>query len=270
MIGRNLWLALGVAVGVVAWGLTVWITHVDHRPQPIITVTFDERPPFQFNRIPLGFASLERERHRFPEAALTGKARAIFFVTPATRSIAISGVKPSDISCGAFPESGEVDAALFVGGDRDAELTPIAGEASNGGILIPVPDPLRRALAARRDERGAISCTFLRPLADAPTFTERAMTIRAESGAGGGVLVDISALEDIDDLRFSGGLQAPLAGDRTRLLYGGNNVVSVEWVDGTAQERRDIVLVLIGALSAIAAATIIEGIRPAVERRSKR
>jgi hypothetical protein len=45
--------------------------------------------------------------------------------------------------------------------------------------------------------------------------------------------------------------------------------MSVEWTDVAALERRDIILVLIGAISAIAAAMAIEAIRPVVERRSK-
>ncbi len=103
----------------------------------------------------------------------------------------------------------------------------------------------------------------------APTFTERAITVRAQTGLGGAVFLDVSALEDVDDLRFSGGLQAPLGGDRTRILYAGDDIVSAEWVDVAAQEQRDIVLVIIGALSAIAAATVIEAVRPVVERRTK-
>jgi hypothetical protein len=103
-----------------------------------------------------------------------------------------------------------------------------------------------------------------------PTFTERAVTVRANTGSGGAVVLDVSALQDVDDLRFSGGLQAPLGGDRTRLLYGGDDIVSAEWVDVAAQEQRDIILVIIGALSAIAAAMAIEAIRPAVERQAKR
>jgi hypothetical protein len=85
-------------------------------------------------------------------------------------------------------------------------------------------------------------------------------------GLTGLFLLDISALEDIDNLRFSGGIYFPLAGERTRLLESTDNVVSVEWVDVSASEKRDIVLVTVGALAAIGAAMAIEAIRPFIER----
>lgn len=270
MIGRNLWLALGVVIGLIAWALTLWITHVNHNAGPIVSIAFDERPSFQFDRIPMSFSALQRDQRHFPEVALTGKEKILFFVTPATRSIAISGANANDFSCGSFDDAGESEAALLAGAGRSYALTPIPVQANGEQAIVAIPGRLRVALARTPGTRGAIACTLRRQLASAPTFTERAITVHETTGPGGAVLLDVSALDDIDDLRFSGGLQAPLGGDRTRLLFGGNNVVSAEWVDVTAAERRDIVLVLVGALSAIAAATIIEGIRPLVERRSKR
>ena len=251
---RNLWLLLALAVALVAWQLTRWITHVDHRPAPVLSIVFDERPPFLFERIPISVTALQRERHRFPEVALTSEGHLLFFVTPAMRSIAIRGIDSNQISC--------ADAALSAG------LASIPIQGTPGGLTIAIPERIRNALARAPDRRARIACALRRPLAAAPTFTERAVTIRVETSPGGAALLDVSALEDIDDLRFSGGLQAPLGGDRTRLVYSDDDVVSAEWVDVTAQEQRDIVLVLIGALSAIAAATAIEAIRPAVERRT--
>jgi hypothetical protein len=267
---RDLWLSIGVVVATIAWWLTHVITHVDHTPGATVTVAFDERPSFQFERVPLAFSALQRERQRFDEAALTGRSQVVFFVTPATRAIAISGIHPGDVSCGALKQEDADEAALLAGTARDTDRTPVSVGTSGAGVSVVVPARLRRDLASKPGTRGAIACTFRRRVASEPTFTERALTVRATTGRGGAVLVDISALEDVDDLRFSGGLQAPLGGDRTRLLYGGDNVVSLEWADVMAQEQRDIVLVLIGALSAVAAASIIEGIRPVVERRPKK
>lgn len=193
----------------------------------------------------------------------------LFLVTPTMRSIAIQGVDPGSISCGSLSDEREGPAAFLVDPVRTVALTPIAIESVRGKVTIPIPNRIHQALARRPEIRAGIVCKVARPLAMAPTFTERAVTVRAETGPGGAVLLDVSALEDVDDLRFSGGVQTPLGGDRTRLLYDGDDVVSAEWVDVTAEEQRDIVLVIIGALSAIAAATAIEAIRPAVERRTK-
>jgi hypothetical protein len=266
---RNLWMLLGIFVALVALALTRWITHVDHSPRPFISIVFDERPPFQFQKVPFTFTAMQGVRNRFPEVALVGRSKVLFLVTPATRSIAMSGVDLAGVSCEAISnESGAT--ALLVGVSTNATPLPVALQTTSDGVIIPVPDAVRRALARRPDSRGAITCEVGRELAASPTFTERTATVRASSGAGNAVMVDVSALEDVDDVRFSGGLQALLGGDRARLLEGGNDIVSAEWVDVMAQEQRDIVLVLIGALSAIAAAMIIEGIRPFVESRSKK
>ena len=267
---RNLWLLLALVVALTAWQLTRWITHVNHSPRPVVSIVFDERPPFQFERLTLGITALQRERNRFAEAALTSEAHILFFVTPTMRSISIRGIDQSSISCGSLSNERQGPAAFLVDAERTAALTPIAIQTSAGKVIIPIPDRIRGALVRAPASRAGIVCTTARPLAIAPTFTERAVTVRAKTGSGGAVLLDVSALEDVDDLRFSGGVQTPLGGDRTRLLYDGEDVVSAEWVDVTAQEQRDIVLVIIGALSAIAAATAIEAIRPAVERRTKR
>ena len=267
---RNLWLLLSLAVAATAWQLTRWITHVDHSPSPILTVVFDERPPFQIERLPRGLAALQQERYRFAEAALTSEAHLVFLVTPTMRSIALEGVDPGSISCGSLSAERGGVAAFLVDPDKTVALTPIPLRNSRAKIVIPIPDRLRGALVGMSASRPGIVCKVGRRLAMAPTFTERAVTVRAKTGLGGTVVLDVSALQDVDDLRFSGGLQAPLGGDRTRLLYAGDDIVSVEWVDVAAQEQRDIILVIIGALSAIAAAMAIEAIRPAVERRAKR
>jgi hypothetical protein len=262
-------LLLALIVALIAWQLTRWITHVDHSPGPVLTILFDERPPFQSERFPVLVGALQQERHRFAEAALTSEAHVLFMVTPRMRSILVGGLNPASISCGSLPGERGGLAEFLVDAENAAALTPIPIQRRRASIFIPIPKSMHDALLRAPERRAGIACKLDRPLARAPTFTERAITVRAHTGAGGAVLLDVSALEDVDDLRFSGGLQAPLGGDRTRILYAGDNIVSAEWVDVTAQERRDIVLVVIGALSAIAAATAIEAIRPFVERRTK-
>jgi hypothetical protein len=267
---RNLWLLLALAVALTAWQLTRWITHVDHSPSPTLTIVFDERPPFQIERLPRGLAALQQERYRFAEAALTSEAHLVFLVTPTMRSITIEGVHPGSISCGSLSAERGGVAAFLIDPEKAVALTPISLRNGRDKVVIPIPDRLRSALVRTSVSRPGIVCKVERPLAMVPTFTERAVTVRANTGSGGAVVLDVSALQDVDDLRFSGGLQAPLGGDRTRLLYGGDDIVSAEWVDVAAQEQRDIILVIIGALSAIAAAMAIEAIRPAVERQTKR
>lgn len=266
---RNLWLVLAAAFTLTAWGLTRWITHVDRRPQPVITVAIDERPPFQFERMIPSISAFGRTRRRFPEIVLTNEGHLLFLVTPATRSITVRGAAASELACASGGDVPGGGAASIADAEDAAATTPIAVQNVGGAAYIEIPPAMRMAPAARHSARAAITCKVAHPLTMAPTFTERAVTVRAETARGGGVLLDVSALEDVDNLRFSGGLQMPLGGDRTRLLYGGDDVVSAEWVDVAASEQRDIVLVIIGALSAIAAAMIIEAVRPAVERRSK-
>lgn len=260
---------LALVVAVIAWQLTRWITHVNHSQRPVVSIIFDERPSVEFERLPLDATGLQRERYRFAEAALTSQAHVLFLITPTTRSIALGGVDLRTISCSALPDQRGESAAFLVDAESTAVLAPVPIQISRDRVFIPVPNRMREDLAQAPGRRGGIICQLAHPLATAPTFTERAVTVRARTSAGGAVVLDVSALEDVDDLRFSGGIQSLLGGDRTRILYGGDDIVSAEWVDVTAQEQRDIVLVLIGALSAIAASTVIEAVRPFVERRTK-
>jgi hypothetical protein len=267
---KNWWLVLAALVAVIAWQLTRTITHVDRSRRSVVTIAFDERPPFQFERLPLNVPTFQEARHRFPELALTSEAHVLFLVTAATHSITIRGVKPSELACRSLDEEQGGPLEFLLNAEKDVMLAPIAIQTLRDDTFIPIPTRVRNALAHMPDRRAGIACTFLRPLATAPTFTERAATVRVDAGPGGAVLLDVSALEDVDNLRFSGGLQVPLGGDRTRLVYGRDDVVEAEWTDVTAQEQRDIVLVIIGALSAIAAALVIEAIRPTVENRTAR
>jgi hypothetical protein len=265
---RNSWLVLSAGVALIAWLLTRWITHVNYGSASVVTVAFDERAPFQVERFLNGFSGIREQRTHLPEALLTSRGNALFLVTPTTRSITIRGINVDDVSCDSLNEQ-RWSAALLLGAGKNVILTPIPVEKRSGEVFIPIPNRIQAELHRSADARGAITCHFVHDLATSPTFTERAITVRAQTRPGQAVLLDVSALENIDDLRFSGGLQAPLGGERVRLLYGGDNVMSVEWTDVAALERRDIILVLIGAISAIAAAMAIEAIRPVVERRSK-
>lgn len=266
-LGRNLWLVLAAIVALVAWQLTRWITHVDHTPVPVVTLTFNQQPAPRF-RAPLALLVMQRAHLGVPAAALTGPSIILLMPTPATRSIVVGGVA-SNPSCSSVDvKNGGVTALLADAGKGDT-LTPVAVERRHQDLLIPIPRRLSLDFERMPHQLGAIQCKFSRPQSATPTFTERAATVEADTRSAGAVLLDASALEDVDDLRFSGGLQVPFGGDRVRLLYGNNNVVSLEWTDVAAQERRDIVLVIVGALSAIAAAMMIEAIRPTVESKAK-
>ncbi len=266
---RNLWLLLAAAIALVAWALTIRITHVDRAPQREIGIAIDERPAFQFERLPVSVSALQQARHRFPEVALTGREHLLLLATPGTRSLTISGIDPSGVTCGALERIQGDTAAIEAAGDERIALAPIDTRVSPGSIFIPISDAMR-ARAAATGRRTAILCRFAHAVATAPTFTERAVTMHVQTGTGGAVMLDVSALEDVDDLRFSGGIQVPLGGDRTRLTFRDDDVVSAEWVDVAASEQRDIVLVIIGALSAIAAAMAIEAIRPIVETQNEK
>lgn len=79
-------------------------------------------------------------------------------------------------------------------------------------------------------------------------------------------LVDATGLEGISDFRFVGGTPSKLVGvsERVRFVRFGDSV-RVEWKDVPSEEKRDIRLVVIGALIALGAAMTLEAIRPAVE-----
>lgn len=176
--------------------------------------------------------------------------------TPATRSITLEGAQRIALSCRTVDVRNGGITALLAGSARGAARSPVSMEQRNAAWLI------------RPNRQGPIECTSAHPASGALTFTERGITIRTGGRAADATVLDLSALQDVNDVRILGGIEVPFGGDRVRLLSGDVNVVSVEWTDMIAQEQRDIVLVVIGALSALAAASVIEAIRPAVESRS--
>jgi hypothetical protein len=263
---RIVWGALAVLVGLGAWQLTRWITYVNRDARATITIAFDERPPLQLDRALLNAGAFQQDRFRVPRVVIISYAEALFLVTPASFSVRIDGVNPKNVSCGFSDRIATSASAAYLSETiRQAPLTPIEiPQSSASQTLILVPSALHAALAHERGQ-GIIACRVARPLPAAPTFTDRSITVHALDGPTGAVFFDVSALEDIDNLRFSGGLQVPFAGERTRLLDSSDSIVTAEWANVTAQEQRDIVLVLVGALAAIAAAMAIEAIRPLVE-----
>jgi hypothetical protein len=264
---RNLWLVLAAIVIIVAWQLTRLITHVDRTPRAPLTLTIDQGPIARQVQLPLSVEALQTSLHRLAGAAMVNPARILLIITPTTRSVAVSGIGSAVASCAFVAARGGVT-ALLVGAEPSASRVPIDVAQGNGDLHVPISTSIDRLVASTVHAQGGVECTLSHPLSTAPTFTERSVTVRSGTPATP-ILIDVSALDDIDDLRFSGGVQLPFGGERVRLLYGGNDTLSAEWSDVNAQEKRDIVLVLIGALSAIAAATIIEAIRPSIESRSK-
>jgi hypothetical protein len=104
-------------------------------------------------------------------------------------------------------------------------------------FYISVPEKLRANLQRLSNGQGVIRCRFAHPLTASPTCTDRSLTIEASNGQSGAAVLDVSALDGIDNLRFSGGLTIPLAGERTRLLDSHDKLIFVDWSDVAAQGR---------------------------------
>ena len=266
---RAYWAFLALATAVLAWRLTVLITHVDRSATSTIEVLYDGLPQPLPRQSPgdLTLSGVQEERFRIPGLVISSTEHAVLIVSPQTRSFTFANISPNEVSC-AFSDRVFVASppALLVEEARKEQLHPVpVSLTAAGGTGIVVPQPLHAALVRAHGAQGTIECASSRQLAGSPTFTERSLTAHV-NGLKGPFLFDVSALEDIDNLRFSGGVAFPLAGDRTRFLGPNDNLVSVEWVEVSAAERRDIVLVIVGALAAIAAAMAIEAIRPFIER----
>jgi hypothetical protein len=265
---RFYWALLALLTALIGWRLTRLITHVNHGATSLVTILYDEQSPIQLRLTNVDVAVLERARFQVPRVVVSGSSETVFVVTARTRVITILDVKPQEASCSftdrAF-RSGSMPYLIDTLTSGAVKPLPITMTQQHG-TLITIPRSLHVALTHVTEAQGAIRCVLRRPLAAAPTFTGRSLTIQARNGSAGVVVLDVSALEDIDNVRFSGGIANAFLGDRTRILGPNNDVVSVEWDDVSAEEQRDIVLVTIGALAAIAAAMVIEALRPFIER----
>lgn len=264
---RISWALLAVLVALAGWRLTVLVTHVDRRADSTVEIVYGEQPPTRMNLRDLSVSAVQKERDRIPGIVVSGSAQVLMLVTASSRSFTLNAGSALGLSCSYSNRVFERTTPLFlVEMARNGPLLPFpVTQTAAGSVFVSVPAALHTALAHKRSGHGIILCTFSKPLAARPTFTDRSLTITV-LGLSGIFLFDVSALQDIDNLRFSGGVSFPLAGERTRFLVSTDNIVSVEWTDVTASERRDIVLVIVGALAAISAAMAIEAIRPFIER----
>jgi hypothetical protein len=282
------WGILAAIFGLIAVLLTRWITAVHLESDRPFAIVFDENVPWVRELTAGTVLTNTPERRKLPSLVITGYNEILLVVTPGTRGIHILGYTPDALSCAA-PERTAVglSSAVIAQAIQKLPLTPVtvakshdvalADEAAHLGAPLGIPQnwPVTDIIVPARLERqirsshfgqGAIRCRFTRPLPASPTFTDRSINIVTLATRSSAAILDVSALTDIQDLRFFGGLVVPWAGDRTRIFDHNDQLVSVEWSDVTAQEERDVILVLIGALAAIAAATALEALRPIVER----
>ena len=281
------WGSLAVLVGLLALGLTHWITSVHLGSDRPFAVVFDETSPNI--RMPVRFTdeASTPQRRQLPRIILIGYDELMFVVTPTTHGVHILGYTRNQFSCNAMQRSatGASSAAIVQAVRRlpleAVDLTPSSDSVVNAeavrlsaanGLSSPlpvtdvvVPGALEAQVRAQKFGQGVIICHFKVPLAASPTFTDRSLTIVAPSTRSTATLLDVSALRDIQNLRFLGGVVIPWAGDRARVFDKYDEVISVEWSDVVAEEKRDVFLVIIGALAAIAASTGLEAIRPIVE-----
>jgi hypothetical protein len=282
------WGTLAAIFALIAIFLTRLITAVHLESDRPFAIVFDENVSLVRGLTPNALLTATPERRKLPTLVITGYNEIVLVVTPGTRGIHILGYTPNQLSCAAPDQSAlGVSTAVIVQALQRLSLHPVkviqsadaelADEAAQLGATlgipknwpitdIIVPPALERRIRSARFGQGAIRCRFTTPLPASPTFTDRSITIVTLATRTSATLLDVSALSDIQDLRFFGGLVLPWAGDRTRFFDHNDQVVSVEWSDATAQEKRDVILVIIGALAAIAAATALEALRPIVER----
>lgn len=81
-----------------------------------------------------------------------------------------------------------------------------------------------------------------------------------------GLIVDLSGIPDIEDLRFDGGFQEQQwAGYENIRVIPPGQFLRAHWKEIRSEQTRDILLVVIGTLIAIGATTLIEGLRPLFE-----
>jgi hypothetical protein len=79
------------------------------------------------------------------------------------------------------------------------------------------------------------------------------------------MLLDFSAIPNADNMRFVGG-KPGLRWETDRILDTEEQRIQLYWVSSTQTSLRDILLVIIGSLIALGAATLLEALRPYVDR----
>ena len=282
------WGALAVLVGIVAIVLTHWIS--------VVNLNSDRPLGFIFSGPQLEIPAPEKLfalrgtplRRKLPRIVINGYNELVLVVPGTIRGVHILGYTPAQFSCVAItqPATGQASVAAIIQALRHFPLTPVSvtpgtdialkGEAkqiaTTNGLAqdlavtdVGLPLSVSKAIRGNADRSAVIRCDFKEPLAASPTFTDRSITLVTSGKGTSAALLDISALSDIQDLRFFGGNVLPWEGNRTRLFDHNDQVVSAEWSDVAAQARRDMLLVVIGALAAIAASTGLEAVRPIVE-----
>jgi hypothetical protein len=247
--------------------LTRWVTKVHPGVEATVDVAFDERPPLTLSLERIDPEQFNTSRYRIPVIALAAQNSVVFIVGPTTRGMTIANHAPREMTC-------RVDTRVFTAtsfiviaarAERDPSTPVPVAPSGDGGARIAVPDALHATLQRIPKAQGAILCTFTRPIAASPTFTQRTLTVEARNGSGA-VILFVPVLENVDNVNFSGGIIVPIAGERIRLLGGADYVLAIDWADVAAEEQHDVVLVLVGGLAAIAAAMAIEAVRPFIER----
>jgi hypothetical protein len=79
------------------------------------------------------------------------------------------------------------------------------------------------------------------------------------------IVLDLSAILNADNMRFVGG-KPGLRWETDRILDTDEQHIQSYWVSTTQTSRRDILLVVIGSLIALGAATLLEALRPYIDR----
>jgi hypothetical protein len=275
-------------VTVVCVALTRLITHVDRDAVHEIGVAFRiERPA---GSVPITVANLLAHRFEMPRLALTDYNEMLIIIPPGTTSITVYGAAPFEMSC-AYSDEVQIAAALptFLGAVRKGPLTSIADRVTAApqtlalgigtdstilatrrvwGTLLRVPPSVRAKLQRTPLAQAVVRCSFAQSIVAAPTFSGRSVIVAVVDTRTGTVALDMSAFDGVDGLRFGGGVATANGGDQLRILDAQDRLVRVEWNDEAALEERDIILVLIGGLAAVAAATFIESLRPVVKSRA--
>lgn len=266
--------------------LTHLITYTSEDSGKLIGVTFDSSHTLGVKDLSTDLQQLERERFEVPRVALSGYKELLFIIPAGTNSITIFGEDRVDATC-AYADDAESNASTpaFVALARHGQLVPLDTKSdpspravtlnsqSHSAVArqmlwrqtISVPESLRVKLDGAENAQAVIKCTFPHSLAGSPTFSGRSLSIGVPNEHTGLVVIDMTAFDGISAIRFAGGSPVAAGNDRGRILDSTDRFVRVDWTDEALQEQRDVVLVLIGGLAAVAAAMAIEAIRPFVE-----